>query len=154
MRFILIIACVAMCRMSFTTAKENGWSWEDKKEQPLTTNIQHEEPEAAGTEFIKQGSEINSTEVEQIIEHILVSNRQGRNVDGFDEVYSDPNVQNALQKGDDVEARNIIKDRLCSLGLMQVCFELNICILKTNSVNYSVKTKTYKENDPTYLRRS
>ncbi|XP_063931244.1 uncharacterized protein LOC135143310 [Zophobas morio] len=125
MRFILIIACVAMCRMSFTTAKENGWSWEDKKEQPLTTNIQHEEPEAAGTEFIKQGSEINSTEVEQIIEHILVSNRQGRNVDGFDEVYSDPNVQNALQKGDDVEARNIIKDRLCSLGLMQ-CEDENI----------------------------
>lgn len=49
-----------------------------------------------------------------------MSQRQGRALQGYDEVYSDPNVQEALQKGDDGEARNIIKDRLCYLGLMQV----------------------------------
>lgn len=51
-----------------------------------------------------------------------MSQRQGRALQGYDEVYSDPNVQEALQKGDDGEARNIIKDRLCYLGLMQVGF--------------------------------
>jgi len=55
-----------------------------------------------------------------VVDEILVSQRQGRALQGYDEVYSDPNVQEALQKGDDGEARNIIKDRLCYLGLMQV----------------------------------
>lgn len=57
--------------------------------------------------------------VDELIDSILASNRQGRNLDGFDEVYSDPTVQNALQKGDDSQARNLIKEKLCALGLMQ-----------------------------------
>lgn len=57
--------------------------------------------------------------VDELIDSILASNRQGRNLDGFDEVYSDPTVQNALQKGDDSQARNLIKEKLCTLGLMQ-----------------------------------
>lgn len=56
---------------------------------------------------------------DELIDSILQSNRQGRNLDGFDEVYSDPTVQNALQKGDDSQARNLIKEKLCTLGLMQ-----------------------------------
>lgn len=56
---------------------------------------------------------------DDLIDSILASNRQGRNLDGFDEVYSDPTVQDALQKGDDSQARNLIKDKLCTLGLMQ-----------------------------------
>lgn len=57
--------------------------------------------------------------IDQVIDTILASGRQGRNLDGFDEVYSDPTVQDAIQKGDDSQARNLIKDKLCSLGLMQ-----------------------------------
>lgn len=57
--------------------------------------------------------------VETVIEDILVSNRQGRNLDGYDEVYSDPNVKNALQQGNDTVARSYIRDKLCSLGLMR-----------------------------------
>lgn len=59
-----------------------------------------------------------SNELEKVIDTILISGRQGRNLDGFDEVYSDPSVQEVLQKGDDRQARNVIKDKLCSLGLM------------------------------------
>lgn len=59
-----------------------------------------------------------SDENDKIIDTILISGRQGRNLDGFDEVYSDPSVQEVLQKGDDRQARNVIKDKLCSLGLM------------------------------------
>lgn len=60
---------------------------------------------------------------EEIIDTILASNRQGRNLDGFDEVYSDPVVQQALQTGNDTQARNLIKEKLCSLGLMQCGYE-------------------------------
>lgn len=72
---------------------------------------------------IGQGSYANnetntSNEIDKVIDTILLSGRQGRNLDGFDEVYSDPSVQEVLQKGDDRQARNVIKDKLCSLGLM------------------------------------
>lgn len=63
-------------------------------------------------------NETNVNEIDKVIDTILMSGRQGRNLDGFDEVYSDPNVQEVLQKGDDRQARNVIKDKLCSLGLM------------------------------------
>lgn len=55
-----------------------------------------------------------------MIENILVSNRQGRNLEGYDEIYSDPNVKNALQLGNDTIARTYIRDKLCTLGLMNV----------------------------------
>ncbi|XP_068906950.1 uncharacterized protein [Tenebrio molitor] len=123
MRLTPIIAYLAMVLLCHVAGEENTWSWGDNKDKsvipPKFLEEESEEPEVAASEFIEQNSQPNSTEVEKIIEHILVSSRQGRNVQGFDEVYSDPNVQDALQKGDDVEARNIIKDRLCSLGLMQ-----------------------------------
>lgn len=57
--------------------------------------------------------------IDQVIDTILATGRQGRSLDGFDEVYSDPTVQDAIQKGDDSQARNLIKDKLCNLGLMQ-----------------------------------
>ncbi|XP_046469211.1 uncharacterized protein [Neodiprion pinetum] len=56
--------------------------------------------------------------VDTVIDDILVSNRQGRNLEGYDEVYSDPNVKSALQLGNDTVARAYIKEKLCSLGLM------------------------------------
>lgn len=55
-----------------------------------------------------------------MIEDILVSNRQGRNIEGFDQVYADPAVKNALQLGNDTVARTYIRDKLCTLGLMNV----------------------------------
>ena len=63
--------------------------------------------------------QVNDTNTfDSVIDSILNTGRQGRNLDGFDEVYSDPTVQEAIQKGDDRQARNVIKDKLCSLGLM------------------------------------
>ncbi|XP_048514853.1 uncharacterized protein LOC105687940 isoform X2 [Athalia rosae] len=44
--------------------------------------------------------------------------QSGRNLEGYDEVYSDPNVKNALRLGNDTVARAYIRDKLCSLGLM------------------------------------
>lgn len=59
-------------------------------------------------------------QVDTVIDDILVSNRQGRNLEGYDEVLSDPNVKSALQLGNDTVARSYIKDKLCNLGLMNV----------------------------------
>lgn len=70
----------------------------------------------------QQQQQQNNTDVDavnDVIETILANGRQGRNSDGFDDVYSDPTIQEAIQAGDDVQARNLIKDKLCSLGLMQ-----------------------------------
>lgn len=99
---------------------EDGWSWNDEPSKQIEDSYSPEIPDlfASPSEPISQQQ--NATEVDQIVDHILTSTRQGRNVDGFDDVYSDPNIQNALQNGDDGEARNLIKERLCSLGLMKV----------------------------------
>ncbi|XP_075224753.1 uncharacterized protein LOC142326279 isoform X3 [Lycorma delicatula] len=53
-----------------------------------------------------------------LIDNLLLSGRTGRHLDGFDEVYSDPEIQQALSTGNDSQARHYIKERLCGLGLM------------------------------------
>lgn len=65
----------------------------------------------------------NSTAAEasfdDVIDEIIDSSHQGRSIEGLDEVYSDPTVKEALLNGDDSQARNLIRDKLCSLGLME-----------------------------------
>lgn len=70
-----------------------------------------------------------------MIDEILVSNRQGRNIEGFEQVYADPAVKNALQLGNDTIARTYIRDKLCSLGLM------NVCILSNYQVQYTLNCR-------------
>ncbi|XP_055321697.1 uncharacterized protein LOC129577895 isoform X2 [Sitodiplosis mosellana] len=110
------------------------FSWSTNSEQASQVNHQYHIEANGGNENYNQYSQQQQHQQQQqqysqndtapytaddLIESILASNRQGRNLDGFDEVYSDPTVQDALQKGDDSQARNLIKDKLCTLGLMQ-----------------------------------
>ncbi|KAL5292021.1 CLIPA10 family protein [Megaselia abdita] len=60
----------------------------------------------------------NDTAIEEVIDQILRGRREGRTLGEYDQVYADPNIQNALNSGDDSQARNLIKDKLCNLGLM------------------------------------
>lgn len=69
-------------------------------------------------EFSQNGTAIEAS-FDDVIDEIIDSNRQGRNIDGLDDVYSDPIVKEALAKGDDTQARNLIRDKLCDLGLME-----------------------------------
>lgn len=146
MRLPFYLAAIILLHRA--SSEEQSWSWgsdqkdaseenakETKKDQTdgRSSSYFDEDLIAAPSEFIDNLS-ANSTEAGQIIDEIISSTREGRAIDGFDEVYSDPNVQDALQKGDDSEARNIIKDRLCALGLMQV------------STKLSTKTNTYTIN--------
>lgn len=117
-----------MAIIKTSIADESGWSWngasqtEEKPSETYSPEITDLFP--SPSEPVEE-YQANSTEVDQVVDQILTSTRQGRNVDGFDDVYSDPNIQNALQNGDDSEARNLIKERLCSLGLMKVLFSLH-----------------------------
>lgn len=69
-------------------------------------------------EYSQNASAVEAS-FDDVIEEIIDSSRQGRNIDGLDEVYADPTVKQALANGDDTQARNLIRDKLCDLGLME-----------------------------------
>lgn len=116
--FLAILFCVK--------AEENGWSWNKesnsqnpKSEKAYLVQTDGEENESSASHLIEDNININDSVVEQIVEDIIKSDRKGRNIDQYHEVYSDPSVKDALQNGNEGEARNVIKDRLCYLGLVQ-----------------------------------
>lgn len=112
-----VAAVATLCLVVMVAAEEQpkyGGSFEPSNQDYLSSLTDDSNSNAAG------GSYNNDTNAaDAVIDTILNSGREGRNLDGFDEVYSDPTVQQALQKGDDRQARNVIKDKLCSLGLME-----------------------------------
>jgi hypothetical protein len=59
---------------------------------------------------------------ESLIDSIVSSSRQGRTLqqDGYNQVASDPQVRQAIEAGNESEARHYIRDKLCNLGLMAV----------------------------------
>ncbi|CAH0584213.1 unnamed protein product [Chrysodeixis includens] len=98
------------------------WSWgadgdskpSEQVDQKDTSLLQGEQiPETQERRF-----ESNSTVLDDIVDE-LVSGKQGRSLGGFDDVYSEPTIKDALEAGDNAEARNLIKGRLCTLGLIQ-----------------------------------
>ncbi|XP_061378348.1 uncharacterized protein LOC116772712 isoform X2 [Danaus plexippus] len=114
-----ICFCVLLLSIASTSA---DWSWggddSDKKDEPSnakpTDLLQGEEIDVAQAKNFNS----NGTILDDIVDE-LVSNKQGRSLSGFDDVYSDPTIKEALDSGDDSEARNLIKGRLCTLGLIQ-----------------------------------
>jgi hypothetical protein len=114
-----IISCILVPLIIASTAAE--WSWgkdakpEEKTEEKKPELLQGEElPEAQA-----KSSDTDTTVLDDIVDE-LISSKQGRSLGGFDDVYSDPTIKEALDAGDDSEARNLIKNRLCTLGLVQV----------------------------------
>lgn len=126
----LIFAFVAILSTHLVCCQEKSWNWEegDKQEQVSLEAEQNpeylEDFQASPSEFVENNYQMNSTTSDKIIDEILSSTREGKALNGFDELYSDPNIQDILQKGDETEARNLIKDRLCYLGLMKVTINL------------------------------
>ncbi|XP_059054086.1 uncharacterized protein LOC131848296 isoform X2 [Achroia grisella] len=116
-------SCILLSLLLGSTLAE--WSWGEKSSdqtkeldnQKSTELLQGEKlPEAQEKNF-----ESNSTVLDDIVDE-LVSSKQGRSLGGFDgvdDVYSDPTIKEALDAGDDAEARNLIKGRLCTLGLIE-----------------------------------
>lgn len=121
----ILYALAAFLLLHTCSVQVTAWDWESDKKPEAPKQIEEQsnleyEIQGSSSDYSEQAVQYNNTEqIEKIVDNILVSTREGRNLEGYDEVYSDPNVQEAIQKGDDGEARNIIKERLCNLGLMQ-----------------------------------
>ncbi|XP_047993032.1 uncharacterized protein LOC125231610 isoform X2 [Leguminivora glycinivorella] len=120
MRWFTITSLLLALAIASTTAE---WSWggdaKDKDAEPEEKPTELLEGEQAA-DADKKSSDSAGTVLDDIVDE-LVSNRQqqGRSLGGFDDVYSDPTIKEALDSGDDAEARNLIKGRLCTLGLIQ-----------------------------------
>ncbi|KAK3917491.1 Phenoloxidase-activating factor 2 [Frankliniella fusca] len=125
MRVLVLASLAGLLLAGFVTGAAGAsadWSWGNKDgAAPVSETTADEAPPSAGDgggivdlgEAAAAATDLNA----DVIDDILRSGRQGRNLEGYDEVYADPNVQDALQNGNETSARHYIKDRLCSLGL-------------------------------------
>ncbi|XP_013140259.1 PREDICTED: uncharacterized protein LOC106104678 [Papilio polytes] len=97
------------------------WSWGNEKKTEVEQQKDKSTELLEGEHFTvaqEKSLETNETVLDGIVDE-LINGKQGRSLGGFDEVYGDPTIKEALDAGDDTEARNLIKDRLCTLGLIQ-----------------------------------
>ncbi|XP_071870055.1 uncharacterized protein isoform X1 [Bombus fervidus] len=125
LRLVWLLAIVVHNLATQVPVNNPEWSWQ--AEDAISTS-ESKNQGAGGTqnkalldananiEIIDPPTEQRS--VESVVDEILVSSRQGRNIEGFDQLYADPEVKNALQLGNETIARTYIRDKLCSLGLM------------------------------------
>lgn len=140
---LFIFCCVLLLTIANISA---DWSWggddnkKDESNDKSTELLQGEEMSDAQ----ENNFNTNGTVLDGIVDE-LVSRSQGRSLSGFDDVYSDPNIKEALDAGDDTEARNLIKSRLCTLGLIQVIIRntnllkyFNICMLYSITRKYFI----------------
>ncbi|XP_036672012.3 uncharacterized protein [Drosophila suzukii] len=78
-----------------------------------------EQADIQGRYLVHESIQSNSTtQIDEVIEQLINSRREGRNLGEYDAVYADGNIDQALQQGNDLQARNLIRDKLCGLGLM------------------------------------
>ena len=140
LKLLLCLSTILLIQCTRANEQSSPWSWSDLSDADKITvkreaiprvlqrqdNFEsiHSIEQQEIQEFQSNGNgngNGNGTDasLEDVIDEILSSNRQGRNVDGLDDVYSDPSVKEALLNGDDAQARNLIREKLCSLGLMQ-----------------------------------
>ncbi|XP_039284953.1 uncharacterized protein LOC111063497 isoform X3 [Nilaparvata lugens] len=90
-----------------STLADEDWSWGSSSEKKSPSKD-------SNTDSSSAHAQLSATVVDDIID----GGRGGRQLEGFDDVYSDPDVQQALSAGNDSQARHYIKERLCGLGLM------------------------------------
>jgi hypothetical protein len=108
--FLLQLSFLLLCTVSCTNERKPRIL--NRRDGEASTTIERQQIQSFNTTNI-------DTTIDDVIEEIIDSSRQGRNIEGLDEVYQDPTVMQALTVGDDVQARNLIRDKLCDLGLME-----------------------------------
>ncbi|KAM7357033.1 uncharacterized protein ACRADG_002550 [Cochliomyia hominivorax] len=133
MRFTLKLALLAVIALAgiFHTQAEDQLSWSGSwsvagQDSMLTKRAVDGDPEPKQGEEDVQGRNYavqepiysNETDINQLIDQIINSRREGRILNEYDRVYEDGNVDQALMQGNDMQARNLVRDKLCALGLM------------------------------------
>ncbi|XP_072947858.1 uncharacterized protein [Epargyreus clarus] len=120
MRWFILNCVLLSLAISRTEAQ---WSWGgDEKNEKAVEETKDKPTELLQGEEMAEAQDKNSETKDSVLDDIvdeLVSSKQGRSLGGFDDVYSDPTIKEALDAGDDSEARNLIKGRLCTLGLIE-----------------------------------
>ncbi|XP_008544250.1 uncharacterized protein LOC103568970 isoform X2 [Microplitis demolitor] len=111
---------------SSSSEQKNEWSWQEptagenspqESYHPLNFLPGDAQPDQFN-DNIHDGSSGVAYSTNTVVDNILQSSRQGRNLEGYDDLYADPDVKTVLQAGNDTIARAYIRDKLCSLGLM------------------------------------
>ncbi|XP_019844292.3 uncharacterized protein LOC105234011 isoform X1 [Bactrocera dorsalis] len=129
---LAVMAAILLAGAALSNAEESAWGgdWEPTKESMLSRrSAESEKSDAAAVQPVEvQGrnygvheaiySNDTNTDINAIIDQIINSRREGRILGDYDQVYADGNIDQALQQGDDLQARNLIRDKLCGLGLM------------------------------------
>ncbi|XP_044009873.1 uncharacterized protein LOC122853451 isoform X2 [Aphidius gifuensis] len=115
----------AAAAASASFEKKNDWAWvdplgsssnqQDSSLHPLSFSIDDASSSASSSSQYSANIQSGSSGVGNALNSAVQS---GRTLEGYDELYSDPDVKNILQVGNDTAARSYIKDKLCSLGLM------------------------------------
>lgn len=113
--YLLLLSCFLLNSIECNNERKGRILNSSRREGEAdsTTTIERQQ-----IQRVSRNATIDTT-IDDVIEEIIDSSRQGRNIEGLDEVYQDPIVMQALSGGDDVQARNLIRDKLCDLGLME-----------------------------------
>ncbi|XP_030079630.1 uncharacterized protein LOC111604655 isoform X1 [Drosophila hydei] len=99
----------------------NEWAPMETPDSMLSRRSADTQPadDAQGRNYaVHESIQSNATEIDTVIDQLINSRREGRNLGEYDAVYADGNIDQALQEGNDMQARNLIRDKLCGLGLM------------------------------------
>lgn len=97
--YLLLLASVSV-------KTEEEWSWGSAKQKT------EEKPKSDTT---AEGS-VNP----KVVDEIITSERDGRMLTGYSDIYEDQDVQDAVSSGNETHARSLVRERLCGLGLMAV----------------------------------
>ncbi|XP_039488528.1 uncharacterized protein LOC120449902 isoform X2 [Drosophila santomea] len=118
-----LLAVVLLATASL--AEESNWGNEWAPMEDAMTSRRSvdtkpaEQSDIQGRYLVHESIQSNSTtQIDEVIEQLINSRREGRNLGEYDAVYADGNIDQALQQGNDLQARNLIRDKLCGLGLM------------------------------------
>ncbi|XP_068139887.1 uncharacterized protein [Drosophila tropicalis] len=110
---------------SVTFATESNWGneWAPMNSDSMLSrrSVENTPSETQGRNYAvyeQQKNSSNDTQIDTIIDQLINSRREGRQLGEYDAVYADGNIDQALQQGNDMQARNLIRDKLCGLGLM------------------------------------
>lgn len=124
------LAVIAVFMLSVSNVRTEDSDWNTNQWAPMKTDSMlsrrsadnaAEQQQVQGRNYaVHEQSAIysNETDINTVIDQIINSRREGRILNEFDQVYADGNVEQALQQGNDMQARNLIRDKLCGLGLM------------------------------------
>lgn len=100
--------CLLFALNIFYTTGEKEWSWGSGKKKIESESFHNTDSSAEGSVS------------PNVVDEIITNGRDGRMLSGFNDVYQDQDVQDAIASGNDTHARSLVRERLCGLGLMSV----------------------------------